>query len=421
MGEFSAIWTTEDVSPVGDQVAGYTQAHWADIMDIMGGVTAANSVARGYMNELEGLVTGANTVQINTGGGLVDGKVYRNDAPKDVNIPSAVGVGNTRIDRIVLRCTWANYEVRLHRIAGVDAGSPTPPAITTTSGSVYDVLLYQALVDTSGNVVLTDERGFPVLSVDTENIVNDAVTTLKIDDGAVTEGKIANGAVTNTKLGADAVNGSKIADNSIDSEHYVDGSIDTAHIGNNQVTPAKLSSAAFPTTTAGDMIYASAAAVLSRLAKGTAKQVLMMNAGATAPEWGTPIVLGFVHRTGEQTVTGVKDTWADITSFTVNISMPVAGTILAFASGTFRAGKVYTGAAIRIVIDGTNSEMKAEKSCNSDSTDISWVPFSVVSRKAGVAAGTRTIKVQLGNVGAASPSEAVFREGSMIVIGLPGV
>jgi len=421
MAEFSGIWTTEDTTPVGDQVAGYTQAHWADIMDIMGGVTAANSIARGYMNELEGLVTGANTVQINTGGGLVDGKVYRNDAPKDINIPSAVGVGNTRIDRIVLRCTWANFKVRLYRIAGVDAGLPTPPTIIETSGSVYDLKLYQALVDTSGNVVLTDERDFPILLVDTDNLVNDAV------------------------------NGSKIADNSIDSEHYVDGSIDEEHlaaavsaklvtggnnhdhnggdgaqiptngIANNAVTPAKLSSAAFPTTTAGDMLYASAAAVLSRLPKGTAKQVLMMNAGATAPEWGTPIVLGFVHRTGEQTLTGGSGTWVDITSFTVNISMPVAGTILAFASGTFRAGKVYTGAAIRIVIDGTNSEMKAEKSCNSDSTDISWVPFSVVSRKAGVAAGTRTIKVQLGNVGAASPSEAVFREGSMIVIGLPGI
>lgn len=38
-------------------------------------------------------------------------------------------------------------------------------------------------------------------------------------------------------------------------------------------------------TAAGDMLYLSAAKVLSRVAKGTAAQVWTMNAGATAPEW----------------------------------------------------------------------------------------------------------------------------------------
>lgn len=38
----------------------------------------------------------------------------------------------------------------------------------------------------------------------------------------------------------------------------------------------------------GDTLYASSATVWARLAKGTASQVLTMNAGATAPEWKTP-------------------------------------------------------------------------------------------------------------------------------------
>ena len=38
-------------------------------------------------------------------------------------------------------------------------------------------------------------------------------------------------------------------------------------------------------TAAGDLLYASAANVLARLAKGTAYQHLGMNAGDTAPEW----------------------------------------------------------------------------------------------------------------------------------------
>lgn len=37
--------------------------------------------------------------------------------------------------------------------------------------------------------------------------------------------------------------------------------------------------------TAGDLLYASGATTLTKLAKGTALQVLRMNAGATAPEW----------------------------------------------------------------------------------------------------------------------------------------
>lgn len=39
--------------------------------------------------------------------------------------------------------------------------------------------------------------------------------------------------------------------------------------------------------TAGDILYASGATTLSKLAKGTASQLLRMNAGATAPEWAT--------------------------------------------------------------------------------------------------------------------------------------
>jgi len=42
------------------------------------------------------------------------------------------------------------------------------------------------------------------------------------------------------------------------------------------------------TYTAGDTLYASGANTLAKLAKGTAAQVLTMNAGATAPEWATP-------------------------------------------------------------------------------------------------------------------------------------
>jgi hypothetical protein len=75
-----------------------------------------------------------------------------------VNIPSAVGGGNTRIDRVVLRADWANFNVSVYRIAGVDAAVPSAPVIVQTSGTTYDIMLCQALVDTGGTVTVTDER-----------------------------------------------------------------------------------------------------------------------------------------------------------------------------------------------------------------------------------------------------------------------
>jgi hypothetical protein len=55
-------------------------------------------------------------------------------------------------------------------------------------------------------------------------------------------------------------------------------------------TVADTADAAIPETlidAAGDLIYGSAADTAARLAIGTAGQVLLVNGGATAPEWGT--------------------------------------------------------------------------------------------------------------------------------------
>lgn len=65
-------------------------------------------------------------------------------------------------------------------------------------------------------------------------------------------------------------------------------------------------------TVAGDIEYFSDTLVKARLAKGTARQSLMMNAGATAPEWGDRIVLMPAQATTsgtEKYFTGIPD-WA---------------------------------------------------------------------------------------------------------------
>lgn len=157
MTQTSGFWTTDAATPEGHQVASYTQVIAAKAWAILAACGGKEGVAPGYLNLLAG-TTGTNVVHVNTGGAMVDGQWYENGASVDVTIPSAVGGGNTRIDRIVLRVTWASFKCEITRIAGTDAASPVAPAITQTPETTYDIKLYQALVNTSGAVTITDER-----------------------------------------------------------------------------------------------------------------------------------------------------------------------------------------------------------------------------------------------------------------------
>lgn len=60
----------------------------------------------------------------------------------------------------------------------------------------------------------------------------------------------------------------------------------TAALLNTHLRDNLLETAPAKVTTQGDLTYATAANALARLAKGTAGQALVMNAGATAPSWG---------------------------------------------------------------------------------------------------------------------------------------
>ncbi len=83
-----------------------------------------------------------------------------------------------------------------------------------------------------------------------------------------------------------------IDDNAVDAAALADNAVDTAAITDNAVTLAKLEDG-----TQGDILYYGASGAPTRLAKGTAGQVLKVNSGATAPEWSTV--------TGSGTVTSV--------------------------------------------------------------------------------------------------------------------
>lgn len=225
MAENSFLWTTTG-APAGHQVASYTQAQWSTVTKIMSACSGFEGVAPGYLNELACTYISANHCHVDTGGAVVDGKVYINDASGlGVTIDSATA-GHYRIDRIVALCDWAAFTVTI-AVKKNTVEDAAAPALTltedwTVSGTHYAILLYQASVTDAGVVTLTDERVWATPQVDGTTLTT-SVGNLKIKDDGVDSAQIADGAIDLAHMSANSVDSSQYVDGSIDQEHLSDG------------------------------------------------------------------------------------------------------------------------------------------------------------------------------------------------------
>lgn len=98
----------------------------------------------------------ANTQRVQTGLGWVQGTWHESDANVDITIPTPAT--STRVDRIVLRKSWAGQTIRITRVAGTEGAGV--PALTQNYGVTWDVPLYQVSITTGAVMTLTDERVF---------------------------------------------------------------------------------------------------------------------------------------------------------------------------------------------------------------------------------------------------------------------
>lgn len=96
----------------------------------------------------------ANVSRVQSGLGWVQGTWHESDNVIDFNIPTPSA--STRVDRIVLRKSWASQTVRLTRIAGTEGAGP--PGIASSFGSVWDVPLWLISITTGTVITYTDER-----------------------------------------------------------------------------------------------------------------------------------------------------------------------------------------------------------------------------------------------------------------------
>lgn len=126
---------------------------WASISGAAGVATNVSGVFRNELNQLA--TTGATSpVSTDTGRSMTWGAWYENDVAIATVIPTPAA--STRIDRIVLRKSWASQTVRLTRLIGVEGGGA--PALTQVAGTTWDQPLYQVSITTGGAITLTDER-----------------------------------------------------------------------------------------------------------------------------------------------------------------------------------------------------------------------------------------------------------------------
>lgn len=181
---------------------------------------ATEGVLYGIGNNLA--VTGASSpVAVNTGSALVYGIWYENDASVNVTIPTPAS--NPRIDRVVLRASWSAQTVRITRIAGTEAASPTAPALTQVANTTWDIPLYQVRITTGGVITLTDERTYikhPGVYgwLNAAMTVNDTITSSKSNSGGLNEIAVVN---TSNTAGSYARHLSKVGGASADDPLFV--------------------------------------------------------------------------------------------------------------------------------------------------------------------------------------------------------
>lgn len=146
------------------------------------------------------------------------------------------------------------------------AGTPTG------SGPAKGALV----VDTTNGILYINEG--TASSATWQNIQAVAASEITLATGSILVGTAGVAAALDAKTSGQILVGSGTTVASV----AVSGDATLSSAGALTVTDLTLGSDA-----AGDMFYKTSATVTARLAKGASGQVLRMNSGATAPEWGT--------------------------------------------------------------------------------------------------------------------------------------
>lgn len=225
MAQTSRPWQSTSPGDAGP----YSSSQWQDIYKYLLHALRPNSGAiidsgtapnTGLQVQATNPVSAA--VDVLAGAALVEGVYYANDATVTLSI-AANASGNPRIDTVVLRKDYTAQTVRLAVLTGTPAGSPTPPSLTQSDGTLWEIPLADIAVasgfasiansnitprhewaNAADGVYLSDVLNNSGITLETGRVViwdsttDRAVTTTTVPDdkrvAGVWVGRTANGA-----------------------------------------------------------------------------------------------------------------------------------------------------------------------------------------------------------------------------------
>lgn len=177
MAETSLPWANNGV---GDGQS-YTDDEWSDWQrKVFQSDRTVQGVIANYADELEVTNPAGVTIRVSPGAALVDGKFYETDDDVD-NTVVAPG-GGSNFYRVVLAKDWAAQEIRVD-LLGPDNSSP--PTVTQTDGTLWEISLATIEIDSGGIITITDTRYYLGLSL--------ATSIIRRQGGAVTDWGVTPG------------------------------------------------------------------------------------------------------------------------------------------------------------------------------------------------------------------------------------
>ena len=185
---------------------------------------------------------------------------------------------NVTISNNVISATDTTYAVATYDTAGlIKLGSNTAATqavetVSSTSGRQY--------------AVQVDSNGRASVNVPWSDTTYTAGTGINISSGSISVDSSTVAMQSDLPVGTEEVN---FNDNSTTATSATLENIVVGNSSDGYTRYSVVSGMSNPMTTAGDIIYGGSSGTPTRLAKGTAGQVLTMNSGATAPEWADVI------------------------------------------------------------------------------------------------------------------------------------
>ena len=194
-----------------------------------------------------------------------------------------------------------------------------PSWATPTTGTVTSVTGTAPVVSSGGNT--------PAISMAAANTTTNGYLTSTDWNTFNNKGSGSVTSVAATVPSFLSITGSPITTSGTLAISYSGTALPILNGGTGQTTASAAFNALSPLTTAGDTLYGGTSGAGTRLAIGTAGQVLTVNAGATAPQWSTPTT-GTVTSVSVVSANGFAGTVATATTTpAITVSTSITGVL----------------------------------------------------------------------------------------------